>query len=286
MAFNEHLSVLPQYLLPHHGLSRACRLLSHCDNKLVKNFLIQQFVNLYQVNMTEALNTDINSYQTFNEFFTRALKPDCRPVASDKLGLVSPADGLVSQAGRIIEGCLIQAKGFAYTAQALLGGGSALAETFNNGLYTTIYLSPKDYHRLHMPMTGTLTEMIHVPGRLFSVNTATANTVPGLYARNERVCCIFDTEFGTMALVLVGAMIVNSIETIWHGVVTPPTRSTVQRFNYPNAVHRIEKGQEFGRFNMGSTIIMLLADDNKASWGEGFQPGNSVKQGESIGRYY
>ncbi|WP_338040196.1 archaetidylserine decarboxylase [Methylocucumis oryzae] len=164
--------------------------------------------------MAEALNTDINSYQTFNEFFTRALKPDCRPVANDKQGLVSPADGLVSQAGRIIEGCLIQAKGFSYSAQELLGGDSALAETFNNGLYTTIYLSPKDYHRLHMPMTGTLTEMIHVPGRLFSVNTATSNTVPGLYARNERVCCIFDTEFGTMALVLVGAMIVNSIETI------------------------------------------------------------------------
>jgi phosphatidylserine decarboxylase len=203
-------------------------------------------------------------------------------LTAEKNAIACPADGAVSQAGRITEGNIFQAKGKSFTAADLLGGSAERAAPFNDGQFATIYLSPKDYHRLHMPLTGTLREMVHVPGRLFSVNKATTNSVPGLFARNERVAAIFDTEAGPMALVLVGAIFVSSIETVWHGVVTPPTVSSVQTWRYENNAPTLNIGEEMGRFNMGSTIIVLFGKD-KAQWLDGFKADKYVKLGELIG---
>jgi phosphatidylserine decarboxylase len=246
--------------------------------------MISQIIKFYGVNMAEAQQPDINAYPSFNHFFTRSLKDGVRPVTEVKNGIACPADGAVSQAGLITDGDIFQAKGKSFTVTDLLGGDSQRAMPFNNGLFTTIYLSPKDYHRLHMPMTGTLKEMIHVPGRLFSVNAATTNSVPRLFARNERVVCIFDTEIGEMALVLVGAIFVSSVETVWHGVVTPPTISDVRSWSYTDNAPVLEKGAEMGRFNMGSTIIVLFEQD-KAQWQPDFVAGKAVKMGELIGQF-
>ncbi|MGZ5077512.1 MAG: archaetidylserine decarboxylase, partial [Methylobacter sp.] len=183
----------------------------------------------------------------------------------------------------ITGGQIFQAKGKSFTANDLLGGDAARAEPFNDGIFTTIYLSPKDYHRLHMPLTGTLREMVHIPGRLFSVNAATTNSVPGLFARNERVAAIFDTEIGPMALVLVGAIFVSSVETVWHGVVTPPTIGSVRSWQYGDDAPTLKIGEEMGRFNMGSTIIVLFGKD-KAEWDVGFKAEKTVKLGELIGQ--
>ena len=205
--------------------------------------------------MREAMSEDINAYTSFNDFFTRPLKDAARPIGD---GIVSPADGTLSQCGPIRAGQLVQAKGYTFSAHALLGGDTRLAEAFLGGSFATVYLSPRDYHRVHMPMTGTLREMIYVPGRLFSVNQATAHHVPGLFARNERLVCVFDTEKGPMAVVLVGAMIVAAIETVWAGQITPlagtPQRT---RFNQPIT---LEKGMELGRFKLGSTVVMCFAE--------------------------
>ncbi len=233
--------------------------------------------------MDEALEQDINAYKSFNDFFTRELKPSVRPLSTERNAIVCPADGAVSQAGNITDGKIFQAKGKSFTAIDLLGGDAARAEPFNNGVFSTIYLSPKDYHRLHMPLTGTLREMVHVPGRLFSVNTRTTNSVPGLFARNERVCCLFDTEAGPMALILVGAIFVSSVETVWHGVVTPPSISTVKSWQYQDNAPTLKIGEEMGRFNMGSTIIVLFGKD-KAKWDAEFKADKTVKLGELIGR--
>ncbi len=233
--------------------------------------------------MDEALEQDINAYKSFNDFFTRELKPGVRPLSTERNAIVCPADGAVSQAGNITDGKIFQAKGKSFTAIDLLGGDAARAEPFNNGVFSTIYLSPKDYHRLHMPLTGTLREMVHVPGRLFSVNTRTTNSVPGLFARNERVCCLFDTEAGPMALILVGAIFVSSVETVWHGVVTPPSISTVKSWQYQDNAPTLKIGEEMGRFNMGSTIIVLFGKD-KAKWDAEFKADKTVKLGELIGR--
>ena len=256
--------------------------LTHCENKAWKNLFIQQVIRHYGVNMAEALEQDINAYQSFNHFFTRELKPGIRPICSDSDAIVCPADGAVSQAGTITGGNIFQAKGKSFSAIDLLGGDAERAQPFNDGIFTTIYLSPKDYHRLHMPLTGTLTEMVHIPGRLFSVNTATTNAVPGLFARNERVCCLFDTEAGPMALVLVGAIFVSSIETVWHGVVTPPTLPSIYSWQYQQSAPTLKKGEELGRFNMGSTIIVLFGN-GKARWDAGLKADKIVKLGERIG---
>ncbi len=233
--------------------------------------------------MSEALEQDINAFKSFNHFFTRELNPDVRPLTTERNAIASPADGVVSQAGNITNGKIFQAKGKSYTATDLLGGSVERAEPFNNGVFTTIYLSPKDYHRLHMPLTGTLREMVHIPGRLFSVNTATTNSVPGLFARNERVVALFDTDAGPMALVLVGAIFVSSIETVWHGVVTPPSVSTVQSWQYQENAPTLKIGEEMGRFNMGSTIIVLFGKD-KAQWDSALIAEKAVKLGEQIGK--
>ena len=237
--------------------------------------------------MSEAANPDLNAYPSFNDFFTRALKPGVRPLDQARNSITSPADGVVSQAGAIVDGEIFQAKGKSFSAIDLLGGDAERAQPFHDGLFTTIYLSPKDYHRLHMPLGGLLTEMVHIPGRLFSVNQATTENVPGLFARNERVACLFDTPAGPMALVLVGAIFVSSIETTWHGVVTPPTIETVRNWRYSSnsetPVAEFEKGQEMGRFNMGSTIIVLFGKD-AVEWQADFIAGKAVNMGEAIGR--
>ncbi len=283
MTIKDTLTTLPQYLLPHHALSGLMSKLTHCENKTWKNLFIREIIKYYGVNMDEALQTDINAYLSFNHFFTRELKPGVRPLADEQGAIASPADGVVSQAGNITDGNIFQAKGKSFTAIDLLGGSAERAEPFNNGVFSTIYLSPKDYHRLHMPLTGTLREMVHIPGRLFSVNTATTRSVPGLFARNERVVAIFDTEAGPMALVLVGAIFVSSVETVWHGVVTPPTATEVKAWNYQDNAPTLQKGEEMGRFNMGSTIIVLFGKD-AAQWSEGFSAERPVKLGEKVGQ--
>ena len=283
MTIQEALTTLPQYVLPHHALSRMMSKLTHCQNKAWKNLFIKQVIRHYGVNMDESIEQDINAFKSFNHFFTRELKPGVRPLATECNAIVCPADGTVSQAGNITEGEIFQAKGKSYTATDLLGGSAERAEPFNNGVFTTIYLSPKDYHRLHMPLTGTLREMVHIPGRLLSVNTATTNSVPGLFARNERVAAIFDTDAGPMALVLVGAIFVSSIETVWHGVVTPPSITSVQGWQYQDNAPMLKIGEEMGRFNMGSTIIVLFGKD-KAQWDNEFTADKAVKLGERIGK--
>jgi phosphatidylserine decarboxylase len=282
MNFKEALTTLPQYILPHHALSKLMRLFTHCENKALKNLIIQKIINHYGVNLQEAAEPDINAYASFNHFFTRALKPDIRPIANATNAVACPADGVVSQAGNITDGNIFQAKGKSFTATDLLGGDPRRAEAFNNGAYATIYLSPKDYHRLHMPLTGTLKEMVHIPGRLFSVNAATTHNVPSLFARNERVACFFDTEAGPMALILVGAIFVSSIETVWHGVVTPPTIAAVRNWLYEDNAPVLQKGEEMGRFNMGSTIIVLFGND-AVRWQADFKAGQNVQLGEMIG---
>ncbi|MDO9424821.1 MAG: archaetidylserine decarboxylase [Methylobacter sp.] len=283
MNIKEALTTLPQYILPHHALSQIMSKLTHCENKTWKNLFIKQIIRHYGVNMDEALEPNINAYLSFNDFFTRELKPGVRPLSAETNAIACPCDGAVSQAGDITDGQIFQAKGKSFTATDLLGGDAARAEPFNNGVFATIYLSPKDYHRLHMPLTGTLREMVHIPGRLFSVNPATVNSVPGLFARNERVAALFDTDSGPMALILVGAIFVSSVETVWHGVVTPPSISEVQSWQYGDDAPTLKIGEEMGRFNMGSTIIVLFGKD-KAQWDAEFKAEKTVKLGELIGR--
>jgi phosphatidylserine decarboxylase len=283
MNFNDALTTLPQYVLPQHGLSKLMSFFTHSENKTLKNFMISQVIKHYGVNMEEAKDQNLDAFKSFNHFFTRELKPEVRPLAAGEDTIVSPADGAVSQAGKIMGGNIFQAKGMAFSAVELLGGDSERAKPFEEGGFATIYLSPKDYHRLHMPLTGTLKEMVHIPGKLFSVNTATTRSVPALFARNERVAAIFDTEIGPMALVLVGAIFVSSIETVWHGVVTPPSASSVQSWSYGDQPVTLNKGEEMGRFNMGSTIIVLFGKD-KVAWDSGFKADRVVKLCEAIGK--
>ncbi len=274
------LTTWPQYILPHHALSRLMSKLTHCQVPWFKNAFIKLIIKLYGVNMDEAKSQNLDDYSSFNDFFTRELEPGVRPIDSNPDSVISPADGAVSQADKLNEDKIIQAKGMDFSAVDLLGGDRAAA--FKNGVFTTIYLSPKDYHRLHMPLDGKLTEMVHIPGRLFSVNAATAESVPGLFARNERVACFFDTEAGPMALVLVGAIFVSSVETVWHGVVTPPTAPSIRQWDYQNQNITLNKGEEMGRFNMGSTIIVLFGKD-KVAWEKELIAGKPVRLGEKIG---
>jgi phosphatidylserine decarboxylase len=283
MNFKDALTTLPQYALPQHALSKLMSFLTHSENKALKNFMIAQVIKHYGVNMEEAKDQNLDAFKSFNHFFTRELKLDVRSLADGKDTIVSPADGSVSQAGKIMGGKIFQAKGMSFTAVDLLGGDAKRAKPFEEGEFATIYLSPKDYHRLHMPLTGTLKEMVHIPGKLFSVNTATTRSVPGLFARNERVAAIFDTEIGPMALVLVGAIFVSSIETVWHGVVTPPTAPSVKIWNYEHQPISLNKGEEMGRFNMGSTIIILFGKD-KVLWNSSFKADQVVRLREDIGK--
>ncbi|WP_394245573.1 archaetidylserine decarboxylase [Vibrio astriarenae] len=260
----DKLKVGLQYWLPQHALTRLVGKLASAKAGSLTTTIINWFIKQYKVNMDEALHSDPKHFKTFNEFFVRELKPGMRPVVESDDVITHPADACVSQFGPIENGQLIQAKNHNYSALELLGGDEALAQEFTDGEFATLYLSPRDYHRVHMPCKGSLRQMIYVPGDLFSVNPLTAENVPNLFARNERVVCIFDTEFGPMAQVLVGATIVGSIEMTWAGTVTPPRGNTVYRWDYPaegeNAVS-FEKGEEMGRFKLGSTVINLFAKD-------------------------
>lgn len=273
-----------QYITPQHALSRFAGLLAETENPLIKNYFINTFAKAYGVNMDEALVTELESYKHFNDFFTRQLKPDARPIDSTTNSLASPADGVISQLGEINKQRILQAKGHDYQVNDLLGGDQTLSESFINGSFATVYLSPKDYHRVHMPIDGTLKQMIYVPGDLFSVNTTTSENVPKLFARNERVICIFDTQQGPMAMILVGAMIVASIETVWAGEVAPVKRKLAVTHYDPAHINNIHlrKGEEMGRFKLGSTVILLFGE-NKVTWDSALQEGTPLKMGEIIG---
>lgn len=265
--------------LPHHALSRLTFWLTRRQTRLIKP-VMAWFIRSYGVDMSEAADPDPGAYPTFNAFFTRPLKPGARPLAGAAHTLVSPVDGRVSQAGAIDDGTLIQAKDHTYSAASLLGSAAA-AEPFCAGSFATLYLAPGDYHRIHMPLGGQLRHMTHVPGRLFSVAPWTTTSVPGLFARNERVCAHFDTDRGPLALVLVGAINVAAIETVWAGLVTPPSGRGIRETPYPPATApRLERGAEMGRFNMGSTVIVLSAW--RVDWAAHIAPGERVRMGEAM----
>ncbi|MCC5451335.1 archaetidylserine decarboxylase [Rheinheimera sp. UJ51] len=277
----DKLKITLQYMLPKHLISRLVGKLAAARLGFISHALIKLFIKAYNINMQEAKFERASDYASFNEFFTRPLKDGIRPLDSDPTIIAHPVDGAISQLGEIVSGQLVQAKNHNYSLQSLLGGKEQTAAPFLGGEFATIYLAPKDYHRIHMPVTGVLREMIYVPGELFSVNPLTAENVPDLFARNERVVTIFDTEFGPMALVLVGATIVASIETVWAGTVTPPAGSSIFRWNYPasglNSV-RLEKGAEMGRFKLGSTVILAFPA-GKVAFLADQQPGSVTRMG-------
>lgn len=279
----DDLFVLGQHLAPQHLLSRTAGKLAECRWPALKNPMIERFISHYGVDMSEAENSDPRSYAHFNDFFTRALRPDARTIAPGEATLVSPVDGCISQLGEIRQGQIFQAKGQSFNVTELLGGNADLGAQFMGGNFSTIYLSPKDYHRIHMPITGTLREMIFVPGKLFSVNPVTTEKVPRLFARNERLVAIFDTAIGPVAMVLVGAMIVASIETVWAGLVAPIKRRVIQT-RYTEEMNKITlaKGEEMGRFKLGSTVVMLFPE-SKVAFDETLQAGSPVRMGQAAG---
>jgi phosphatidylserine decarboxylase len=280
---NEKLFATLQYLIPQHALSRAAGWLAETSIAWIKNPFTQWFVKRYNVNMEEALETDPCAYASFNDFFTRALKPGARPIDDNSDTIVCPADGAISQLGDIEHGRIFQAKGQDYSLTELVGGDPELAAPFMGGKFATVYLSPKDYHRVHMPLKGTLKSMVHVPGDLFSVNEATANQVPRLFSRNERAVAIFDTELGPMAVVLVGAMIVASIETVWAGQVAPIKREIKTTQYGEQAPIELDKGDEMGRFKLGSTAIVLFGPD-VMEWDDEYQATTPTVMGERMGK--
>jgi phosphatidylserine decarboxylase len=252
---SERFEVLLQYALPKRAITEFGSHIASMRGGAVTTAIIRWFIGKYGVNMAEAADSDITSYPSFNDFFTRALKPGARPLAA--ADLVCPVDGAISQFGAIEGDQIFQAKGHHYSTTALVGGDKQLADHFQGGSFATIYLSPRDYHRIHMPAAGRLTQMIYVPGELFSVNPATARGVPGLFARNERVVCVFESAQGPFVLALVGATIVGSMATVWHGVVNPPRTREVRRWHYDAPVE-LGQGVEMGRFLLGSTVVMLF----------------------------
>lgn len=279
----EQLFAFIQNFLPHHLISRAVYAFVECTNAKFKNALIRRIIKQYDVDMSEALHEEPESYLHFNDFFTRPLKEGMRPLPEDPKIIVSPADGAISQIGDIENGRVFQAKGHDYSLIELLGGDAELGHEFMGGKFATIYLSPRDYHRVHMPYGGKLRKMIHVPGRLFSVNQGTVENIPSLFARNERVVAIFDTDRGPMAVILVGAMIVASIETVWAGLVTPQ-RKKVRTFDYGENTGQditLNRAEEMGLFKMGSTAIVLFGQD-KIDWLEQWEAGATIKLGQAL----
>lgn len=277
------LFVLAQYLVPQHLLSRLTGYVARNRVHWFKNRLINAFIARYGVDMQAARGETAEDYENFNAFFTRRLKAHLRPIATRPQDIASPADGTLGRFGTLENDTLVQAKGHKYSLQDLLGGDTERALPFINGEYATIYLSPRDYHRVHMPLSGTLREMVYIPGKLFSVNSVTTGAVPRLFARNERVVCRFDTEQGPLAIVLVGAMIVSSIHTVWHGLVSPHA-DLIQTFTYQetgNTAIRLNKGDELGHFMLGSTVIMLFGA-NQMQWDKAILSGKSINFGEAM----
>ena len=279
----KQLFIIFQYLVPQHLLSRLVGRIAECRVSWVKNTFIQQFVRHFQVDMSEAQPTDTRQYPNFNSFFTRPLRPGARTLCEPGY-IASPADGAISQIGRIRSGRILQAKGQSYSTIELLGGDPTLAAQFDNGCFATIYLAPKDYHRVHMPCDGNLQQTVYVPGDLFSVNQTTAARVPRLFARNERLVSVFDTASGPMASVMVGAMIVAGIDTAWSGQEAPiPRRIKTHRFDIPRDAVVLDRGQEMGRFKLGSTVILLFPRDT-VEWLEALTPGSTVRMGQALAR--
>ncbi|MBS1131411.1 MAG: Phosphatidylserine decarboxylase [Proteobacteria bacterium] len=277
---SDRLAVLPQYLIPKQALTVLAGKLASAKAGGLTTSVIRWFVRRYNVNMTEAANPDIASYKSFNEFFTRPLKDGARPAAD--ADFLCPVDGAISQYGPIDRDQIFQAKGHSYSTTALVGGDRKLAEQFENGSFATLYLSPRDYHRIHMPCDGKLTRMIYVPGALFSVNPTTARGVPGLFARNERVICVFESEFGSFVLTLVGATIVGSMATVWHGTINPPRPGVIREWRYDEQNIRLKKGQEMGRFLLGSTVVMLFPKKTLA-FNPDWSPSRAIRMGEQMG---
>ena len=276
---SERVAVAAQYLLPKQALTSLAGAAARLQGGAVTTSVIRWFVQRYGVNMAEAAQPDPGVYASFNDFFTRALKNGARPLA--RADLLCPVDGAISQLGPIDGDQIFQAKGHQYSTTALVGGDTALAAHFHGGHFATLYLSPKDYHRIHMPQAGRLLRMIHVPGELFSVNPATARGVPGLFARNERVVCVFDGEQGPWVLVLVGATIVGSMATVWHGVVNPPRPGTVREWSYANEPIELAQGAEMGRFLLGSTVVMLFPR-GPLQFNPHWQPSGAIRMGEAM----
>lgn len=279
--FWDRLLTVPQYLIPQHFLSVMMHRITRCEWRWFKNLFIRFICFKFNVNLDEAQTADFDAYPSFNAFFTRELKKGVRPVASGGDVLVSPVDGTISQLGGINKGKIIQAKGHDYSVEELLGGDGELARQFEQGQFATIYLSPRDYHRIHMPLAGTLQQMRYIPGKLFSVSPRTARTVPKLFARNERLVTVFETEFGPMAVVLVGAIFVGSMETVWAGQITPPYRNQIIDWQYGDTSISFVKGQEMGRFNMGSTVVVLLPEQFK-QFKSAWQADMSIKLGQAM----
>jgi phosphatidylserine decarboxylase len=277
----DRLFVGMQHLLPQHLLSRVMHAVARSRFAPLKNLVVGSFLQLYSINLSEALQPDAYAYESFNAFFTRALKPDARPVDQAADAVVSPVDGTVSQAGRIERDMLLQAKGIHYTSSALLGGDHDLARQFDGGSFATLYLAPFNYHRIHMPLTGTLLRARHVPGDLFSVNSVTAASVPGLFARNERVACVFDTLAGPMAVVLVGALFVGSISLSWAGEVTSGRSQRIRDLPIGDPLIALEKAAELGKFNMGSTVILMFPP-GRTQISPRLTAGAAVRMGERI----
>ena len=279
---SDSFAVLPQYLMPKQAMTALAGKFASAQLGGLTTSVIRGFVSHYKVNMAEAANPDIAAYASFNDFFTRALQPGARPLAD--ADLVCPVDGAISQFGPIQKDQIFQAKGHSYSTTALVGGDSSLAARFDDGYFATLYLSPRDYHRIHMPCAGQLTRMVHVPGDLFSVNPTTARGVPGLFARNERVVCFFDSAHGPFVLVLVGATIVGSMATVWHGQVNPPRTGVLRHWDYPAGQVSLQKGEEMGRFLLGSTVVMLFPK-GPFRFNPAWAPAGPVRLGEAMAHH-
>lgn len=282
---SDRLAVLPQYLLPKQALTAFAGKVANAHAGKLTTALIRWFVGRYGVDMSEAENPDIASYESFNAFFTRPLRAAARPLAA--ADFICPVDGAISQFGTIEQDQIFQAKGHHYSTTALVGGDATLAAQFQNGSFATLYLSPRDYHRIHMPCAGRLIRMIYVPGELFSVNPTTARGVPGLFARNERVVCVFDSDYGQFVLTLVGATIVGSMATVWHGVVNPP-RGEIREWRYDDKSSNdmpigLKKGDEMGRFLLGSTVVMLFPQ-GALSFNAAWSPQRAIRMGEAMSK--
>jgi phosphatidylserine decarboxylase len=275
----KYLSFLAQKLVPHHLLSRTTGVLADSSWPWLKNLLIKLFVSYFKVDMSEAVKSDPTAYTSFNEFFTRPLKPAVRPVCQDSDAIISPVDGVVSEVGTADGENILQVKNFSYSLHTLLGDSSSRSQAFRNGRFITLYLSPRDYHRVHAPLTGTLVDSIYVPGKLFSVDAYTVNNLPNLFLRNERLVTVYETAFGRLALVMVGAMIVAGIQSVWRGACYPPGKVTTDSISEPL---RLDKGAEVGRFQLGSTVILLFSSDS-LQWLEHISAGDSVRMGQKIG---
>ena len=279
--FLDHLKVLPQYVIPQHGLSSIVYHITRCKFSLLKNFLIRIFILYFKVDMEQASSPDIANFPDFNHFFTRKIKSELRPVTNT--GIACPVDGTISQIGKIDGTTLIQAKGRYFSLEQLVTSEDE-AIKFQNGNFITLYLSPRDYHRIHMPVDGQLYKMFHVPGRLFSVNSVSTRVIKNLFSRNERVVCFFDTEIGPMAIIMVGALFVGSIDTVWAGTVTSSNSNSVSNWSYSEDGDEInlKRGDEIGRFNMGSSVIVLFGPDIM-TWQSEYKPGQAVFMGSCLG---